>query len=51
MNAGTITVALIVAAIVAAIIVKLVRDKRRGVGGCGCSCEDCGSKCSTEGRE
>lgn len=47
-NIGTIIVALIVAAIVCAIIVKLVKDKKRGKGSCGCGgdCCNCHARCS-----
>jgi len=41
MSTGTIIVAAVVVAIVALIIVKMVRDRKRGVSSCGCGCDGC----------
>ena len=40
-NIGTIIVGIIIAVIVAAVIVKLHRDKKRGISSCGCDCASC----------
>ena len=40
-NISTIIIALIIGAIVAAVIVKMVRDKKRGLSSCGCNCSAC----------
>ena len=40
-NWSTLAAALVVAAIVAAAVVKIIRDKRRNRGCCGCSCAGC----------
>ena len=37
----TIITVAILALIVTAIIVKLIKDKKKGVGSCGCKCCDC----------
>ncbi len=40
-NLATILVALIVFAVLALAVAKLIRDKRRGRGGCSCGCGGC----------
>ena len=47
-NLATIVVSLIVLAIVSLVVWKMVRDKKRGKGGCSCggSCSTCGA-CGT----
>ena len=44
-NLATIVVSLIVLAIVSLVVWKMVRDKKRGKGGCSCgeSCSTCGA--------
>ena len=38
---GYIIVTLVLVLIVAAIIIRMVRDKKTGKGGCGCGCQGC----------
>lgn len=38
---GDIIVFLILALLVSAVIVRMVRDKKSGTGGCGCGCKGC----------
>ncbi len=40
-NIGTIAVAVIVAAVVTLVVIKMYRDKKRGVSSCGCDCGSC----------
>ena len=38
---GYIVVTLVLVLIVAAVVVRMVRDKKTGKGGCGCGCKGC----------
>lgn len=38
---GDIIVFLVLVLLVSAVIVRMVRDKKSGKGGCGCGCEGC----------
>ncbi len=40
-NLATIIVAAIVFAVLALVVVKMIRDKKRGKGGCSCGCGGC----------
>ncbi len=40
-NLGTIVLAAVLAAAVAWIVISIVRRKKKGEGGCGCSCGGC----------
>lgn len=42
-NWGTLLVGGIVIALVAAVVVKLRRDRKKGVSSCGCGCDNCPS--------
>ncbi len=42
-NWGTILIGMLIAAIAALILIKLRRDKKKGVSLCGGSCENCPS--------
>lgn len=44
-NLGTIIVLIVLVAIVFLIIRKLVKDKKKGVGACGCDCSNCHAGC------
>ena len=43
MNLSTFIVGLIVFLVFAAIVVREVKNRRSGKGGCSCGCESCGS--------
>lgn len=49
-NAASIAVVLVLAVVVALIVWKMVRDKKRGRGGCSCggNCASCGACHSTQ---
>ena len=40
-NYVTIITLAVLAAIVTAVIIKLIKDKKKGIGSCGCKCCDC----------
>ena len=40
-HGGEIVVCLVLLAIVSAIILRMVKDRRAGKGGCGCNCGGC----------
>lgn len=40
-NIANIVICAVLAIIMAAIIIKLIRDKKRGVSSCGCNCANC----------
>jgi hypothetical protein len=40
-NLATILVGAVVLAVIILIIAKMRRDKKKGAGSCGCSCEGC----------
>ena len=40
-NLANIAVVTVVAALIAAALVKIVRDRKKGIGSCGCSCASC----------
>lgn len=42
-NSSTILVSAVVAAILILILLKIIKDKKKGVSSCGCSCKDCPS--------
>lgn len=44
-NWGTLAIGLLIAAIVVLIIIKFIRDRKKGVSSCGCSCENCPGAC------
>jgi hypothetical protein len=48
MNALDIILIAAVAGIVALTVAKLVRDKKRGKGTCGCGCANCPTKCNRQ---
>ncbi len=51
-NLGTILITLLLVLIVTGIIIKLVKDKKRGISSCGGNCAHCGMcrSCSTNKR-
>ena len=40
-NIGTIVVLAILAAILSLVVLRIIRDKKRGVGACSCGCSNC----------
>ena len=48
---GYIVVTLALVLIVAAVIVRMVRDRKTGKGGCGCGCQGCPSAGLCHGGE
>ena len=40
-NIGTIAVLLILAGILSLVLVRMIRDKKRGVSACSCGCSSC----------
>lgn len=42
-NWGSLLVGCVLLAIVAAVVIRMVRDKKSGKGGCGCNCAGCPS--------
>jgi hypothetical protein len=50
-NLATILVGAVVLAVIVLIILKMRRDKKRGAGSCGCSCEGCSSSVSCHKNE
>ncbi len=40
-NYITIITLAVLAAIVTAVIIKMIKDKKKGIGSCGCKCCDC----------
>ena len=40
-HTGDIVVFLVLALIVGAVVVRMVKDKKTGKGGCGCGCSGC----------
>ena len=43
-NMGTIAVLLVLAVMIGLIINKIRKDKKAGIGGCGCGCSGCAMK-------
>ncbi len=40
-NAATIIIAALLAAIVALAVIKLIKDRKKGISSCGCKCGSC----------
>jgi hypothetical protein len=45
MSLATVAVGLVVLAIVCLAAYKIISDRKKGIGSCGCNCSDCGSSC------
>jgi hypothetical protein len=45
MNLMTVAIGLAVLAIVCLAAYKIISDRRKGIGSCGCNCSDCASSC------
>lgn len=50
-NMPTVIVGVIVAAVIALVIIKIIKDKKSGKGGCSCGCDGCSAGCNCHSDE
>ncbi len=48
---GTTIVLLLVGAMIGGIVYSMIRDRKKGKGGCSCGCEHCKYSCPTKQKE
>ena len=48
MNLMTVAIGLAVLLIACLAAYKIISDRRKGIGSCGCNCSDCGSSCCSK---